>query len=99
MSILSQLKQLEQDALDGCVECQYFGVCHAINGDINREYIKSWSEFSGDEIYPIFDDTNEEYDTPSDQFSDIHNLWEGEQLNKRLSLLDHLINCYENEGS
>lgn len=95
--MLNQLKQLKQDALNGCVAQPYQGICVNIEYDIDEEDIKSWSGFSGNPLYPIIDRGNSCYSTASAQYKNIEILWEGGQLKERLSLLDHLISCYADE--
>ena len=56
--------------------------------EIDKQHFKSWKSYSGDEYYPVlgkyvYDETD--------------NLWIGEQLELRLDLVKHLVNCYEKE--
>ena len=56
--------------------------------EIDTQHFESWKSYSGDEYYPVlgkyvYDETD--------------NLWIGEQLELRLDLVKHLVNCYEKE--
>ena len=54
--------------------------------EIDTRHFKSWKSYSGYEYYPVLGAYNETY-----------NLWVGEQLELRLDLVKHLVNCYEKE--
>ena len=56
--------------------------------EIDKQYFKSWEYYSGDEYYPVLG----EY-----VYNETYNLWVGEQLELRLDLVKHLVNCYEKE--
>ncbi len=98
MEILDQIKQLKEDAINGCVKYTQQGICDNIKYRINYDYFKSWTGFSGKTNFPVFDKLDLDNTTPEDQFMGIENLWQGRQLELRLSLIDHLIKCYEAES-
>ena len=54
--------------------------------EIDARYFKSWKSYSGDEDYPVLGE---------DVYNETYNLWVGEQLELRLDLVKHLVNCYE----
>ena len=56
--------------------------------EIGKQHFKSWKHYSGDEYYPVLG----EY-----VYNETYNLWIGEQLELRLDLVKHLVNCYEKE--
>ena len=56
--------------------------------EIDARHFKSWKSYSGDEDYPVLG----EY-----VYNETYNLWVGEQLELRLDLVKHLVNCYEKE--
>lgn len=95
ISVLQQLKDLKELALDGSVENPDLGVCDNIRISIDCEYFISWPLYSGDDTFPVFDKNNGTISTPYKQYHMIDNLWEGRQLELRLDLLDHLIKCYK----
>lgn len=85
--ILDALLLLKEDAVKGCVDEPRYGICYnlyKITGEFNVSYnfvednCSCWEHFSGDIVYPIDRCSGEP-------------LWEGKQLELRLSLLDHLI--------
>ena len=87
MKILDALLVLKEQAVNGCVDETFYGICYnlaAITGDSDLSYgfvrdnCCDWKFFSGLFDYPV-------------ELSDDCDLWEGEQLKLRLSLLDHLI--------
>ena len=87
MKILDALLVLKEQALTNNVFYAAMGICTNLAGltedsdssyDFVRDNCEDWEHFSCDTSYPI-----EGYD-------DGH-LWEGEQLELRLSLIDHLI--------
>lgn len=51
-------------------------------------------EVGYDPVYPIFDDTNEDYASPMAQYDYLPH-WEGRQLELRIELLDKCINYLE----
>ena len=56
--------------------------------EIDTRYFKSWKSYSGDEEYPVLG---------QGVYSETNNFWVGEQLELRLDLVKHLVNCYEKE--
>lgn len=56
--------------------------------EIDTQHFKSWKHYSGDEEYPIIG---------KDVYDETDNFWVGEQLELRLDLVKHLVNCYEKE--
>ncbi len=54
--------------------------------DIDKQHFKSWKHYSGDEDYPVLGEC---------VYNETYNLWIGEQLELRLDLVKHLVNCYE----
>ena len=80
---------------DGCYS---LGKNHSICGNIwnnlsyehkiGTRHFKSWKSYSGDEDYPVLG---------QDVYYETENLWIGEQLELRLDLVKHLVNCYEKE--
>ena len=56
--------------------------------DVDIQHFESWKHYSGDEEYPVL--CQVVYDE-TDYF------WIGEQLELRLDLVKHLVNCYEKE--
>ena len=56
--------------------------------DIDVQHFKSWKHYSGYENYPVL---------VKDVYIETENLWVGEQLELRLDLVKHLVNCYEKE--
>lgn len=56
--------------------------------EIDKQHFKSWKSYSGDEEYPVLG---------QDVYDETENFWVGEQLELRLDLVKHLVNCYEKE--
>ena len=56
--------------------------------EIDTRHFKSWRSYSGNEDYPVLG---------KDVYDKTSNLWIGEQLELRLDLVKHLVNCYEKE--
>ena len=80
---------------DGC----YFldkdlGICGNIwnnlsfGHEIDTRYFKSWKHYSYDEYYPVLG---------QGVYDETENFWIGEQLELRLDLVKHLVNCYEKD--
>ena len=87
MELLDALLLIKEKALTGDIDELESGICYCLSiltdsvdfaHDFVRDNCEDWEYFSGDINYPI-----EGYK--------IGNLWKGEQLKLRLSLLDHLI--------
>lgn len=97
MKIIKELKKLKKDAVSGSITNTCAGICHFVKYEIKIRYIESWKYYSGQTDFPVFDPENKLYKRPSHQYGGIRNLWEGRQLELRLSLIDHLIKCYESE--
>ena len=56
--------------------------------EIDTQHFKSWKHYSYDEAYPVLG---------RDVHIETDNFWIGEQLELRLDLVKHLVNCYEKE--
>ena len=56
--------------------------------EIDKQHFKSWKHYSGDEYYPVLG---------QGVYNETNNFWIGEQLELRLDLVKHLVNCYEKE--
>ena len=56
--------------------------------EIDTRHFKSWKSYSGDEGYPVL---------CRGVYNETDNFWIGEQLELRLDLVKHLVNCYEKE--
>ena len=56
--------------------------------EIDKRHFKSWKSFSSAEAYPVLG---------RDVYDKTDNFWIGEQLELRLDLVKHLVNCYEKE--
>ena len=92
MEIKEALLQIKEDAKIGDIKKHIFGICSIlsnISGSNGYLFVNSncsdWEYFSGDLHYPV-------------SGKDIwikhaykNSLWEGEQLDLRLSLIDHLL--------
>jgi len=87
--IRASLLQLKEDALNGNVVDISFGICYNLTimtrADDDSCYFfvytksKGWKFHSGSSSYPV----------PKTEF--YHSKWKGEQLELRLSLIDHLL--------
>lgn len=80
---------------DGCYSLyKGYGLCSNIcynlsyRHAVDRQHFKSWKHYYGDEEYPVLG---------KDVFDETDNFWIGEQLELRLNLVKHLVNCYEKE--
>lgn len=93
IEILEALKQLSEDALSNSVRNRRYGICFNLNEmlecgieddrayDFVQHHCKTWSGFTEGlscDILPI-------------PRNGIEGRWEGKSLEKRLSLIDHLI--------
>ena len=56
--------------------------------DVDIQHFKSWKHYSYDEGFPVLGRV---------VFLETDNFWIGEQLELRLDLVKHLVNCYEKE--
>lgn len=56
--------------------------------DINKDYFRSWSKFSGSDTYPV---------PIGGSYEEMENYWIGEQADLRFDLIKHLIKCYEGD--
>ena len=56
--------------------------------EIDTQHFKSWKHYSYDVSYPVL---------CKDVYYETDNFWIGEQLELRLDLVKHLVNCYEKE--
>lgn len=90
------LRRLRHMAMTGTVADKGFGICYNLEQlGVNSAYLlvstvsMSWPErFEQAEVYMEDGKGRCSYPIPR---SDTVGLWEGEQLEKRLSLIDHLI--------
>ena len=80
---------------DGCYSLdKYHSICGNIwnnlsfGHEIDTQHFKSWKHYSGDEYYPVL---------CQGVYDETENFWVGEQLELRLDLVKHLVNCYEKE--
>ena len=80
---------------DGCYSLEKdYSICGNIWNNLSFEHeidtlhFKSWKSYSGDEDYPVLGEC---------VYNETYNLWVGEQLELRLDLVKHLVNCYEKE--
>ena len=80
---------------DGCYFLDKdYGICGNIwknlsfEHEIDKQHFKSWKHYSGDEEYPVLG---------QGVYDETYNFWVGEQLELRLDLVKHLVNCYEKE--
>lgn len=94
MEILDALLVLKEQAIEGCIAKPHYGICYNLSGvtgdfDLSYDFVgvncSDWDFFSGCYLNPI----NNYLDKP---------LWEGEQLELRLSLIDHLITKAREQG-
>ena len=60
----------------------------SLGHEIDARHFKSWKSYSGDEDYPVLGEC---------VYNETYNLLVGEQLELRLDLVKHLVNCYEKE--
>ncbi len=97
MTKLQELIALKEKALAGEYN-KHSGICDHLTFTIEEKHLESWGNYSGIYHYPI--DVEESCLHPSEQFGEL-DIWEGRQLEERLSLLDHLIECQkaEEEGN
>lgn len=94
--IKESLQQLLKDIEGNSIQYRQNGVCCNLE-DYTEDYgvcaydfisanCKDWENYSGDSSYPIKGSVGKFY---------LENLWEGEQLQLRISLIHHLINKCE----
>ena len=60
----------------------------SLEHEIGTRHFKSWKHYSSAEDYPVLG---------KDVYDETINFWIGEQLELRLDLVKHLVNCYEKE--
>ncbi len=60
----------------------------SLEHEIDTRHFKSWKSYSGVVYYPVLG---------QDVYDETENFWVGEQLELRLDLVKHLVNCYEKE--
>ena len=60
----------------------------SLGHEIDIQHFESWKHYSYDEEYPVLG---------PDIYVETDNFWIGEQLELRLDLVKHLVNCYEKE--
>lgn len=71
-----------------------YGICGNVWNNLSYEHeidtwhFKSWKSYSGDVGYPVLGEG---------VYYETDNFWIGEQLELRLDLVKHLVNCYEKE--
>ena len=68
--------------------CGNIGYNLSYRHDIDTQHFKSWKHYYGDEDYPVLGQA---------VYDETYNFWVGEQLELRLDLVKHLVNCYEKE--
>ena len=80
---------------DGCYSLEKdYSICGNIHNnlsfghEIDKQHFKSWKHYSGEEYYSVLG---------QGVYYETYNLWIGEQLELRLDLVKHLVNCYEKE--
>ena len=56
--------------------------------EINKQHFKSWKSYCGNLYYPVLGQSI---------YDETDNFWVGKQLELRLDLVKHLVNCYEKE--
>ena len=56
--------------------------------EIDKQHFKSWKSYFGNPYYPVLGQVD---------YYETDNFWIGEQLELRLDLVKHLVNCYEKE--
>ena len=56
--------------------------------EIDKQHFKSWKHYCGNLYYPVLGQV---------VYDETDNFWVGEQLELRLDLVKHLVNCYEKE--
>ena len=56
--------------------------------EIDTQHFKSWKSYYGNPYYPVLG---------QGVYNETDNFWIGEQLELRLDLVKHLVNCYEKE--
>lgn len=78
---------------DGCYSLdKNYGICGNVwdnlscEHEIDKQHFKSWKSYSGDKRYPVLGQV---------VYYETDNFWIGEQLELRLDLVKHLVNCYE----
>lgn len=93
MEIKEALLLLKEDAISGNIKKGHCGICHLLSDmDVYGSYrfvkdnCSDWGYFSGDYNYPVSGEEGFDY------HMDNGDLWKGEQLELRLSLIDHLLN-------
>lgn len=90
--LIDSLTVVKDKALNGEYKNSNSGICckwsdmidedNSVGYDIVEVFSPSWEHFSGENCLPILGYTN-------------GNLWKGEQLKLRLSLIDHILKCLE----
>ena len=79
------------------VKERMLGICSIMRETSLRPMFYTWEHYSGEKGFPVFDATDEEEETPQNQFFSLSDLWVGKQLELRLSLCKHIINQLENK--
>lgn len=93
MTLLQALKELRDMACTGTIPFDDLGICASVkmltgNYSVSKlqQLWKDWKYHSGDDDYPVVGE---------DHWIDTKNLWEGRDLELRLSLINHMINKLE----
>jgi len=80
---------------DGCYSldknhsiCSNIWLNLSFGHEIGTQHFESWEHYSYDDCYPVLG---------QDVYDETDNFWVGEQLELRLDLVKHLVNCYEKE--
>ena len=60
----------------------------SLEHEIDKQHFKSWKSYYGNKDYPVLGQV---------VYNETDNFWIGEQLELRLDLVKHLVNCYEKE--
>lgn len=84
--LIKSLVHLKQDALTGNIEHVHTGICYnwgrllasCVSYTVVGEFSQDWKFYSGHKGYPVPD-------------NETIGLWEGKNLEMRLSLIDHIL--------
>ena len=92
MEIKEALLLLKEDAISGNIQKGHFGICYLLSDMVVynayrfvSDNSRDWEYFSGDYNYPVSGEEVFNY------HADNGDIWKGEQLELRLSLIDHLL--------
>ena len=99
-TIVDELKRIRTGAIGGVGITTFTGICGNVGfqvfdiwDDHKDEFFMSWEHYSGNISFPIPVTDEDEYEDAEDQYYG-YEIWEGKQLEMRISLLDHLIKCF-----